>query len=400
MNSKDTSNAISSPGSGDGVWLFGSQEWEMTRNSGPEAVRASRSARRGKEKERGMSGICGRSSEISSASAARSEWLGNRLRMRSGTGGSMIYAQTWKRKATPAGRWYWVHTARAQTISGSGCIGEDRDGAAAGWPTARVNDVKPDSAGCLAVEGKLNHMAPRLLAGWPSPCTPNGGRSMSTEKMDATGRMTDGRKHAASLEHAVKFLPAGWPTPQTVDAPNMSANRGAGHGGARGRETPQSVMGIMAGWATPRANDNGQGTEDAIAAAGSSWKGQGRGATLSTEAKLAGWTTPQAHDVTGRSAGQKDKHGTAHGCACLTRDALLAENSGLRADGFSAGTGSSGGCQLNPLFSLWLMGFEPWTSVRCADGWREWAGLQEILRRCGSDCGLLCAELEGFARRC
>ena len=37
-----------------------------------------------------------------------------------------------------------------------------------------------------------------------------------------------------------------------------------------------------------------------------------------------GWTTPQAHDTTGRSLGQKEKHGTKHGCACLVRDADLA----------------------------------------------------------------------------
>jgi hypothetical protein len=43
------------------------------------------------------------------------------------------------------------------------------------------------------------------LAAWPTPCTPNGGRSVSTEVMDATGMTLDGKKHTASLEHAVKF---------------------------------------------------------------------------------------------------------------------------------------------------------------------------------------------------
>ena len=33
---------------------------------------------------------------------------------------------------------------------------------------------------------------------------------MSIEKMDATGKTIDGKKHTASLEHAVKFT--GWPT--------------------------------------------------------------------------------------------------------------------------------------------------------------------------------------------
>lgn len=38
----------------------------------------------------------------------------------------------------------------------------------------------------------------------------------------------------------------------------------------------------------------------------------------------SGWTTPQAHDTSGRSTGQKAKHGTKHGCACLVQDAELA----------------------------------------------------------------------------
>ncbi len=53
------------------------------------------------------------------------------------------------------------------------------------------------------------------LAGWPTPCTPNGGRTMAPEAMDATGKTLDGKKHTASLEHAVKF--AGWPTPSKTD---------------------------------------------------------------------------------------------------------------------------------------------------------------------------------------
>jgi hypothetical protein len=39
---------------------------------------------------------------------------------------------------------------------------------------------------------------------------------------------------------------------------------------------------------------------------------------------LSGWTTPQAHDATARGSGQKEKHGTKHGCADLNRDAQLA----------------------------------------------------------------------------
>jgi hypothetical protein len=54
------------------------------------------------------------------------------------------------------------------------------------------------------------------LAAWPTPNTPSGGRSVSPDKMDATGRTLDGRKHTASLEHAVKFVP--WASPRATDA--------------------------------------------------------------------------------------------------------------------------------------------------------------------------------------
>jgi hypothetical protein len=44
---------------------------------------------------------------------------------------------------------------------------------------------------------------------------------------------------------------------------------------------------------------------------------------LNDHAMLSAWTTPQAHDVTGRSKGQKEIHGTKHGCADLVSDAAL-----------------------------------------------------------------------------
>jgi hypothetical protein len=60
--------------------------------------------------------------------------------------------------------------------------------------------------------------------------------------------------------------------------------------------TSDSVSGGLQtdGWPTPRHSDQNQGTADQIAAAGTSWKGQGRGATVATMAQLAGWPTPDA----------------------------------------------------------------------------------------------------------
>lgn len=59
---------------------------------------------------------------------------------------------------------------------------------------------------------QLPRQANLVVSAWPTPNTPSGGRSRSIEKMDATGLTLDGKKHTASLEHAVKFA-ANWPTP-------------------------------------------------------------------------------------------------------------------------------------------------------------------------------------------
>lgn len=60
---------------------------------------------------------------------------------------------------------------------------------------------------------------------------------------------------------------------------------------ASARRTSDSDCGS---WPTPRANDNVQTDLDAIAEKGSSWLGQGRGATVATMAQLASWPTPMA----------------------------------------------------------------------------------------------------------
>jgi hypothetical protein len=90
-----------------------------------------------------------------------------------------------------------------------------------GWPTAAARDWKDGRSNQHGKNARpLNEVA--TLVGWPTPATPSGGRSVSTDKMDATGRTPDGKKHTASLEHAVKFTPGAQPS---SDAP--TEKRGA-----------------------------------------------------------------------------------------------------------------------------------------------------------------------------
>ena len=68
----------------------------------------------------------------SSASADLQSCLESKLRQQLGTGGSTLFSQTWKQKATPAGRSYWAHTASVPRTSDSGFTS---------WPTPQTFDA-------------------------------------------------------------------------------------------------------------------------------------------------------------------------------------------------------------------------------------------------------------------
>lgn len=99
--------------------------------------------------------------------------------------------------------------------------GDFGTGRLAGWPTPCESDKKGASGpNCQAFQrGDINRLAD-LVAGWPTPNTPNGGRSSSPETMSSTGMTPDGRKHTVTLEHVVTF--AGWPTPNAMEGGQTS----------------------------------------------------------------------------------------------------------------------------------------------------------------------------------
>ena len=119
---------------------------------------------------------------------------------------------------------------------------------------------------------------------------------MDPEKMDATGRTTDGKKHTASLEHAVKFAP--WPTP-------------------------------MAG--TPARNGNSEA---------------GNTDSSRKTVALVGWNTPRATD--GSNGGPNQAGGALPADAATT---------GTPTESSTAPTAKPAGLRLNPSFSRWLMGY-------------------------------------------
>lgn len=172
------------------------------------------------------------------------------------SGGSTLFRLTWKRRLTLSGRRICALRALGLRTSGNGCgswqspqaadssgmprspegrVKKDRPTrdpsflgnarldlkdqcALASWATPAARDYRSESASDEFNAERWEHTrgkplsAEATLAPWPTPNTPSGGRSRSDlDSMDATGRTLDGKKHTASLEHAVKF--ASWPTP-------------------------------------------------------------------------------------------------------------------------------------------------------------------------------------------
>lgn len=134
------------------------------------------------------------------------------------TGGLTMFIKDWKEKVTPLGRRICQLAARERPIEDSGY---------SGWLTPRAKitaggeykDTEMAIARCMGPHANDLRDFVRMVP-WPTPCTPSGGRTTSIERMDATGRTMDGRKHTASLEHAVRF--SCWATPKASDSKGNS----------------------------------------------------------------------------------------------------------------------------------------------------------------------------------
>jgi hypothetical protein len=144
----------------------------------------------------------------------------------------------------------------------------------------------------------------------------------------------------------------------------------------------------LAGWATPSAQgSNGEISPD-LERVGQKWRNKKTGrvlqTNLATDAKMffSGWATPRAEDS--ESSGMRHARGVADtltaqagqlagwptpmaGTPAQNGNNAAGNNdfsrkvvdsvSGMTPDGSTAETASTAGFQLNPRFSLWLMGF-------------------------------------------
>ena len=212
-----TSSLASAPGHTPCAWQAG----PTIDPSGPAPAPASPSPRLAKVLGLLTSGTYGPRSTGSSASAALQSSLASKLRAKTASRGSTLYALTWKPRATPQGLPICALRASARRTSDSGSTG---------WATPIVNDElnsthcygprKPDGSRAifLKLPGQAN------LAGWPTP------RSSDTVNTNETPEQWQAREDAMKAKNpnlgglhkplGIAAKMAGWPTPNStvVDA--------------------------------------------------------------------------------------------------------------------------------------------------------------------------------------
>ena len=348
----DTPSVTSLPEEDSGATCSDRQAGPTTGRSGREAAPAPALAQRAKGKGLQMLVTSGRNGFGSSASAALQQSLESRLMPRLDMAGSTLWEWTWRTKATPLRRRYCQRQAleRRTNVTGFSSVPTPVAEPANGTPEAFLQRKRDSMArGSQSMGVCLSDIAMvAQLAAVPSPCTPNSGRSISTEKMDATGRTEDGRKHTASLEHAVKF--ASVATPRGEDSECAGAHRGTPDT-LHSQANPSAVP-------TPRVSDDNM-SRMGIEAAQREMNRPNCGSSLALDAFQA-VTTPSARDwkdTSGMSESGVDPDGSTRSrLDQLPRQAQLAA-SGPTATGGTVETKSTG--QLDPAYSRWLMGVPP-----------------------------------------
>lgn len=263
MTSEDMSSVTGSPELQSGPTRSDSQDGQTAAQCGQAPAPARLSARQAKAKGLMTLATSGRIGLDSSASATLQSALENRLMMRLDTAGSTLFKLTWKARRTPLGRRYLERAVSVLRTSDRGCTSV---------PTPCAQEDNKSIEAHLAMKHRMGErdgtganrtaitslQVVAKLSAVPSPCTPSGGRSCSTNLMDATGRMVDGRKHTASLEHTVKF--ASVPTASARDwrdgrASQKTIDRNA-------RPLNEQIVNL-ATVATPRSEDS-RGSPDSL----------------------------------------------------------------------------------------------------------------------------------------
>lgn len=319
QTSQGTHNAISSAGSGGGRTLSDWQDGQQIDLFGQEVAHANPFRWQGLEKAMRMKGTSGRSSPDLFVSANLQRFLESRLRQSLDVNGSPEYDLTWKRWDMSSGPPICALRASGRRTFGRDC---------GGWQTPTgPREHDSDNSESTYLEKQAN--------GWATPA------------------MTD-HKGVRLPEQVSRALT----TPKQSGGP-----AGMGNGdGCRG------------GWATPRAGK----TTDENPETWQKRKDRGDVATmpLTTQAQLTGWQTPKSSDCKspGKSRDIHLKHQAEAAGYPTPRTITGGGESAERKQELGRTTSGGGdiqamaeqfrmpdmtGWKLNPLFSLYLMGYPP-----------------------------------------
>jgi hypothetical protein len=231
----------------------------------------------------------------------------------------------------------------------------------AGWPTPTSHDSDRGGLASRAMgEGRHGSnlqdfaMLTERPAGWPTPGAQEGNGTMRPSRA-ATGRTTGYLAEVADL--------ASWPTPTGTDAESSGSTQprtATHHPGTTLTEASR-----LTSWATPSARDYKDSGGMATEATNPDGSERTRLDQLGRQVHLteASWVTPGAHDVGTPNEGRLKQDGQTRDPQCggnyrmdlHDQVGLTHEILGPTAAGSPAATAGVG--QLNPGFSLWLMGY-------------------------------------------